>query len=179
VRLAGNLHVSLATDIVQLFGTGSVPVLVGGTVLGVFELGERFASQRAKDALSKWLASFDVKKTGALPEGTKELFEKIFGKRHLSLKCLFRSAMFSVGAMLFIGTLVFMIDPKEALKMMTKIVSEERICYQFPDKWVCGIFSTPIELMLWIPWAILIDYLSLFKTRIVLDVSRDCVDEVA
>jgi hypothetical protein len=35
--------VSLVTDIVQLFGTSSVPVVVAGTVLGVFELGERFA----------------------------------------------------------------------------------------------------------------------------------------
>jgi hypothetical protein len=34
-------HVSLVTDIVQLFGTSSVPVIVGGSVLGVFELGER------------------------------------------------------------------------------------------------------------------------------------------
>jgi hypothetical protein len=42
--------VRLATDIVQLLGTSSVPVVVAGSVLGVFELGERLASQRAKDA---------------------------------------------------------------------------------------------------------------------------------
>jgi hypothetical protein len=54
--------VSWVTDIAELFGSGSVPVVVAGTVLGVFELGERFASQRAKDALSKWLVSFDVQK---------------------------------------------------------------------------------------------------------------------
>jgi len=71
--------VSLPTDIIQLVGTGSVPVVVGGTVLlGVFELGERLASQRAKDALSKWLVSFDVQKARALPDGTQELFERIF-----------------------------------------------------------------------------------------------------
>ena len=71
---------SLRTDIIQLFGTGSVPVLVAGSVLGVFELGERFASQRAKDALSKWLLTFEVRKEGALPDGTQELFERIFGE---------------------------------------------------------------------------------------------------
>ena len=60
MRLVGLLRVSLPTDIIQLFGTGSVPVLVGGTVLGVFELGERLASQRFKDDLSKWLLTFDV-----------------------------------------------------------------------------------------------------------------------
>ena len=75
---------SLPTDIIQLFGTGSVPAIVAGSVLGVFELGERFASQRAKDALSKWLLTFDVQKAKALPDGTQELFERIFGERHFS-----------------------------------------------------------------------------------------------
>ena len=41
---AGSLHVSLS-DITQLLGTGSVPVVVAGTVLGVFELGEKYAAQ--------------------------------------------------------------------------------------------------------------------------------------
>ena len=66
------------SDIVQFVGTGSVPVVVAGTVLGVFELGEKLASQPAKDALSKWLVSFDVQKAKALPDGTQELFERIF-----------------------------------------------------------------------------------------------------
>ena len=98
---------SLPTDIIQLFGTGSVPVLVAGSVLGVFELGEKFASQRAKDALSKWLLTFDVQKAKALPDGTQELFERIFGKRHFSLKCFVRSVMFSLGAMIFICIIFF------------------------------------------------------------------------
>jgi hypothetical protein len=66
-NLPGDLHVSLPTEIIQLFGTSSVPVVVAGTVLGVFELGERFASLRAKDAVSKWLLSFEVQRAKALP----------------------------------------------------------------------------------------------------------------
>ena len=72
MRLTGTLHVSLPSDIIQLFGTGSVPAIVAGSVFGGFELGERFASQRAKDALSKWLLTFDIQKAKALPEGTQE-----------------------------------------------------------------------------------------------------------
>jgi hypothetical protein len=64
--------VSLPTDIIQLFGTSGVPAIVAGTVYLVFELGERFASQRAKDALSRWLVSFDVQKAKALPDGTQK-----------------------------------------------------------------------------------------------------------
>ena len=58
---------SLPTDIIELFGTSSVPVVVGGFVLGLFELGERFASQRAKDALSKWLLTFDAQRQKHFP----------------------------------------------------------------------------------------------------------------
>ena len=60
------------SDITHLLGTSSVPVVVAGSVLGVFELGEKLASQRAKDALSKWLLTFDVQKAKAAPIRTDE-----------------------------------------------------------------------------------------------------------
>src|SRR5215813_10065187 len=102
-------------DIIQLFGPASVPAVVFGSVLGVFELGDRLASQqRVKDPLSKWLVSFDVQKAKALPEGTQELFERIFGERHFSLKCFVRSAAFSLGSMALIGIILFLISPVEA-----------------------------------------------------------------
>ena len=143
----------MPTDIIQLFGTGSVPVLVAGTVYGVFELGENLASQRAKEALSKWLLTFDVHKSEALPEGTQELFERIFGERHFSLKCFVRSAAFSVGSMALIGIILFLISPAEAI---TNII--------FPG-WRAGQWLT---VQIWLPWSIFIDYVSLFKTRLIL-----------
>ena len=146
---------SLPSDIIQLFGTGSVPAIVAGTVLGVFELGERFASQRAKDALSKWLFTFDVQKAKALPDGTQELFERIFGERHFSLKCFVRSAAFSLGAMPFIGILYFLINPKELLHEFSIVASTH------------GAWAI---LPLWLLWSTIIDYISLFKTRVVLHV---------
>ena len=113
---------SLPTDIIQLFGPKSVPVIVFGSVLAVFELGERFASQRAKDALSKWLLTFDVQKAKALPDGTQELFETIFGERHFSQKCFIRSAAFSLGAMAFIGILC---SEKPAITQRTAMATSE------------------------------------------------------
>jgi hypothetical protein len=141
--------VSLPSEIIQLFGTGSVPVVVAGTVLGVFELGERFASQRAKDALSRWLLSFDVQKARALPDGTQELFERIFGDRHLSLRCFSRSVAFSLGSVVFIGILCLFIAPQRL----------------FADAAIGEIW---LASALWLPFSILIDYISLFKTRVIL-----------
>jgi hypothetical protein len=56
------------------------------------------ASQQAKDALSRWLLTFDIQKAKMLPYGTKELFERVFGNRHFSRKCSDRSAAVSLGA---------------------------------------------------------------------------------
>jgi hypothetical protein len=137
------------SDIVQFVGTSSVPVVVAGTVLGVFELGEKLASQRAKDALSNWLLTFDVRQAGALPDETRELFERIFGRRHFSLKCFIRSAVFSLSAMVFFAMILFLIYPGELLK------KKEEVFY-----W--------LNFAIWLPWSILIDYVSLFKTRFIL-----------
>jgi len=142
--------VSLRTDIIQLFGTGSVPVLVAGSVLGVFELGERFASQRAKDALSKWLLTFEVRKEGALPDGTQELFERIFGERHFSLKCFMRSAAFSLGAMALIIILGLLIRPTEFVTLINSLTK--------PISWYLTIWSW-LLVTLWIPWSILVELL--------------------
>jgi hypothetical protein len=143
--------VSLPTDIIQLFGTGSVPVLVAGSVLGVFELGEKFASQRVKDALSKWLVTFDVQKAKALPDGTQELFERIFGERHFSLKCFIRSGAFSPGAITFITILCLLVSPEDILSL----VSDSNLAF--------AVFTA-----LWLTWSIMLDYFNLFKTRVIL-----------
>jgi hypothetical protein len=140
-------HVSLPSDIIQLFGTGSVPAIVAGSVLGVFELGERFASQRAKDALSKWLLTFDVQKAKALPDGTQELFERIFGERHFSLKCFIRSAAFSVGAITFIAVLCLLIWPEEFGKMTSTFLKKPRlllVCGYSPH---CGFPGALLSIM--------------------------------
>jgi hypothetical protein len=139
-------HVSSPTDIIQLLGAASV---VAGSVLAVFELGERLASQPAKDAVSRWLLSIDVRKARTLPEGTQELFARIFGERHFSLKCLTRSTAFSLGAIVFIGILFFLISPQDVLR--------DQFWESIPSTFGTR-FGTFGDLLVWIPWSILIDY---------------------
>jgi len=153
--------VSLPADVIQLLGPGSVPFVVAGAVFGVFELGERLASQRAKDALSKWLLSFDVLKAKALPDGTQELFTRIFGERHFSRKCLIRSAAFSLGAMAFIGILLLLISPQDVLQERFWVIT---------NVFGNSLVGDWIDFLIWLPWSLLIDYVSLFKTRVILEV---------
>jgi len=152
---------SFVSDIIQFFGPTSVPVIVAGTALGVFELGDKFASQRAKDALSKWLLTFDVRKAEALPDGTKELFDQIFGERHLSWKCFIRSVVFSLGAMAFISIVRLLINPHPS-QVFSIGWANDLIFSAFDLLFASIIFA------LWVPWSIVIDYISLFKTRFVL-----------
>ncbi len=146
------------SDITQLLGTGSIPVVVAVTVFGVFELGEKLASQRAKDALSKWLLTFDVQKAKALPDGTREIFERIFGERHLSLECFVRSAVFSLAAVSFIAILLLLVDPKQFKQAVSWV----------PAEGVFSPFSPLMSFLFLLPWSIVIDYVSLFKTRAIL-----------
>jgi hypothetical protein len=113
------------------------------------------ASQRAKDALSKWLLTFGVQKAKALPDGTQELFEKIFGERHFSLKCFARSTTFSLGAIAFVGMLCVLIRPSVLVDW-------------FHDWWTAHVLM--IWIAVWLPLSIIIDYISLFKTRVILRV---------
>jgi hypothetical protein len=146
------------SDIIQLFGTSGVPFVVAGTVYGVFELGEKLASQRAKDALSKWLLTFDVQKAKALPDGTREIFERVFGERHFSLKCFLRSAAFSLGAIGFLTVLNLLIFPRYLINLNV-------LYMESGNKYGLWLIAA-----LWIPWSIIIDYISLFKTRVILNI---------
>ena len=81
-----------------------------------------------------------------------------------------RSVAFSLGAMVFLGILVFLIDPEEAFKMMKNIFLGQKACYRYPGVNRCDDFYDWVKVILWLPWSILIDYLSLLKTRIILKV---------
>jgi hypothetical protein len=160
------------SDIIQFVGTGSVPVFVAGTVYGVLELGEKLASQRAKDALSKWLLSFNVQKAKALPDGTQELFQRIFGARHFSLKCFARSVAFSLSAMSFIALLIFLVYPTRFWEMKDIFLGNEPVPDDSDDvgQIVRAIFPHGWWYIFgwWLAFSILLDYLSLLKTRLIL-----------
>jgi hypothetical protein len=138
---------SLFDGVGTYLGTGSVPVIVGGTVYGVFELGEKLASPQAKEALTKWLQTADVRKVVGLPQHTMEIFERVFGQRHFTLECLWRSTAFSLCSLLGI----FIILP---FFLYLEVIWNPGSGYL----WM--IFAL-------IVWAILIDYISLYKTRLI------------
>jgi len=70
-----------------------------------------------------------------------------------------RSAAFSLGAMALIIILGLLIRPTEFVTLINSLTK--------PISWYLTIGSW-LLVTLWIPWSILVDYFSLFKTRIIL-----------
>jgi hypothetical protein len=158
-----------ASLVADFLGPSSVPVILAGFVYGVFEVGERLASQRAKDALAQWLLTFQVQKLAALPEGTREMFEYIFGERHFSLKCVVRSIVFSIGAMAFVAFLVYLISPPRFHEAFRVFLSGRSRADDLPYLGL-SFASSNVDIVIWLIWSFFVDYLSLFKTRLVLRV---------
>jgi hypothetical protein len=135
-------------------GTAGPPATIAASVLALFEIVDRAESKAAKAVVAQQLRSFDIKTAAILPTGTKELFQRVFGKTHFSLKCFFRSACFSIGAIILIGLLTFVFSPELFIEFNSEVL------------FFVG----------WAIWSIFFDYLSLYKSRIILIILSDKVE---
>ena len=73
---------SLFGDIWSFIGQNSIPLIFAGATFTAFEFLEKISSDDAKAALARLLKGTDVHATAVLPEGTCELFDRIFSDRH-------------------------------------------------------------------------------------------------
>jgi len=131
----------------------SVPSFAGAwlmTVLGVwflFDRAEVLASQETKAAVAKWIDKWDPSTPSNWPYTFAAIFDRVFGEQHLTLKCLWRSSLASVIAVVTL-LLLFVagngVDP---------------------------LLDTPLEWLLMLMFMvpnIMADYFSLLETRIVI-----------
>jgi hypothetical protein len=114
-------------------------------VFGSFMVVEQIVSDEAKAALARQLKSFDVHSAVILPEGAIEIFHRVFGDRHLSIRCIWRSICFSA-----LGTGI----------LMAAYVASGPADLSFGLTF--GIWS------LYLALSLLPDYLNLYKTRVAL-----------
>lgn len=68
-----------------------------GGVWTLFERAESVSSERAKAAITAWLKNLPTKDLRAnWPDMFSNIFDRVFGERHLSLKCFLRSSVASL-----------------------------------------------------------------------------------
>lgn len=82
------------------WGTFSIGLAVGGFFLGLSFKADDLISEKAGEDLSEYLRSSKPHKTiktvNLWPKIFIELFDKVFGEKHFSFKCFFRSAIASI-----------------------------------------------------------------------------------
>jgi hypothetical protein len=142
---------AMETLILQQFGkAGNIAALFAST-LGLFVFIEKMSSTRARADFTNYLKSTDF--AGAvvnLPYDTRALFERVFGTRHFSLRCVSASVLFSIAGVA--GAYGFLILNNPAY---LRFAQEPRFAASFGA---------------WATWSLVPDYLNLLKTRVALNI---------
>jgi hypothetical protein len=144
-------------SLLDFLGSQGVPALVAGATYGAFEVAERLSSKRAREALSERIRAFDISAVSALPEGTVEIFNRFFGERHFSLKCVVRSACVSLGGIFFFWLLFVLLNPNGMNDTVVLLTAWDEHIWRVYNTYKTGI-----------PFSLIPDYLNLYKTRKVL-----------
>ena len=135
-----------------------VSVIVG--VLQLFRIVEGAISLDTKRKVADWLKSMAARSTSQTliesPRWFIEMFDGVFGKKHLTLRCFTRSCVASITAVLILTIVWAILDPTACQEYLSILPPPEAIAGIF------GIFFVSLILN------ILPDYLSLLETRWIL-----------
>jgi len=145
------------SDLLQVIGVPLSIILVASAILGASEWLEKAASSQVKSDLSLFIRTTSFS-TAALrvPAKTQELFDSIFGKEHFSLKCVVRSALFSLCSLLVLYIIA----------VISSAEFTETLWYELSGAPYYRPFL--VANMSWFFWSLVPDYFTLLKTRVVL-----------
>lgn len=128
----------------------------GGVLAGIvwksFERVEAVLNDTTKLEIAVWLVGVNVgQKLGTWPETFVAVFDRVFGRNHLSFRCFWRSSLASILGVVLISFSMWLINPRllETLWLLAR---------NDPKSWILGIFVANI----------LPDYISLLETRFIL-----------
>jgi hypothetical protein len=145
-------------------GIISTGLAVGGAFLGLGWRADGLISQQASDDLSSYLLDprreRSIKTAYLWPKIFIEFFDHIFGEKHLTFKCFYRSAIASITAVIICAAAIIIVVEKS-----------------LAGDGVHEILQAPIEVYIYlsiffISFNVLPDYISLLETRIVIDKIR-------
>ena len=118
----------------------------------LFDRAEKVTSPEAKEAASRWLRNLSVDLPERWPSQFALLFDRIFGERHLSFKCFFRSCIASAISVAILFLIYISIHYREFSS------------YTDSDKTVMLLaIGSLMAILNFVP-----DYISLLETRIII-----------
>jgi hypothetical protein len=147
-------------QIFAAIGPGSVLASILGGAYSVGFALESNISAAARSDFSKYLLAGQVySDTLQIPKGIRSCFERIFAKSHFSWKCLRRSTATTIVSILAL-ILIFGFHNPRAFKILNDFIIHQ-------DDFLIGNRGR-IFLALWLLWSVTLDYIMLFKTRLLL-----------
>jgi len=148
------------TTITKLINSPPGQLAAGGVLAGVvwkfFERVEAVLTERTKLEIAVWLLGVKVgQKVEPWPDSFIKVFDRVFGTKHLTWRCFWRSAVISIGAVCFVGTIWAVARPWQFI--------------QYIDLWTVRRSRFVSQSLWYVAYTIFInvipDYLSLIKTR--------------
>ncbi len=122
----------------QLLGFGGTGFAVTLAVLALFWKADEAFSDEFREALSKKLQGMKVETESVnWPQSFARVFDHVFGERHLTWRCLFRSCLASALAVLSLLLIQYSLHPWEVVKLSADDVGGlllAAVCFNFlPD----------------------------------------------
>ena len=133
----------------DFFGPAGRPAAVAAFIWAVFELAEKVTSKQVKAALTVQLKTLKAEDAAAAPAGAHELFNRVFGQRQFSIKCVIRSVVFSLVSILIVSIIAF--PHRRPLIDLLRNDPFDRSYF-----------------LMWVPVSLIPDFLNLYKTRIII-----------
>ncbi len=158
-----------------------LPWAVFAAVYGAFHFMEQRASPEIRSDLTRFLKDRSYEPyLGRLPNLVQTTFNGLFGKKHISKKCVAMSFLISILSVLITLSFTFIynheavsdiiLNYSKALNsligLLNKSENYKNIGYYLEHLGQSGLWT--IVVLTWLFWCLIPDYLSLLKTRIIL-----------
>lgn len=158
----------------------ALPITVFGFVFCLFEGIERISSSEIRQRLTAFLSTGKYESyLGVLPHIVQSTFNRAFGERHVSRKCLGMSCLLSVLSICLTFVVSYLYNPSGFMLAFSAwdkgiAVAAEKVNNPVAKQFIRYLFDVahghlPFAfLAIWLLWCLIPDYLALLKTRIVI-----------
>ena len=132
---------------------------ITGGLYGLFSKAGDLLKKESREKLSRSIKGLDLPKRANWPEMFAELFDGVFGEKHLSFRCFFRSSIASLFSLVVVGMILEGVTRGKA-----EVFGLIPVYSGLVGPIVAIVFVVLIVLINTIP-----DYLSLYETRMMLN----------
>ena len=154
------------TTVTTLINSPPGQLVAGGVLAGIvwkfFERVEAVLTVDTKLEIAVWLLGVKVgQKVEPWPETFAKIFDRVLGKKHLSLKCFLRSCLASIAALAICWTIHLSLWPRSGVVWLYRSPDLADLPFTIETGAILALFFNALP-----------DYVSLLETRLILALLR-------